>query len=85
MEDEWTENENDRLEIEKRTTNRELDEIKKGGYRDGRQKYAEDETLMQKGFDAGYKEFVKSAFLSEISKTSSTEIEAQTQLEKSQS
>lgn len=43
--------------VEKKTTERHLNEIKTNGFRDGTQSFMENETLIQQGFDSSYKIF----------------------------
>lgn len=50
------------LAVERRTTDRLLNDLRTNGYRDARQKFMEDETLMQAGFDAAYTRLVKLGF-----------------------
>ena len=49
--------------VEQRATERLLQEINASGFRDGHQKFMENESLMQSGFDHAYKLFFKLAFL----------------------
>ena len=49
--------------VEQRATERLLNELTTNGYRDARQKFAEEEKLIQLGFDIGYQQLVKLAFL----------------------
>lgn len=51
------------LELEQRSTDRLLNDLRTNGYRDARQKFMEDETLMQAGFDAAYTQLVRLGFL----------------------
>lgn len=48
---------------EQRTTERMLDDIRSNGFRDGHQKYMENEAYLQIGFDQAYKIFAKLAIL----------------------
>ncbi len=49
--------------VEQRATERHLADLSTNGFRDARQKYSEDERLIQIGFDIGYQQLVKLAFL----------------------
>lgn len=51
------------LTFEQRSTERALNDLRTSGYRDGRQMFMEDERLIQTGFDAAYKMFVKLGML----------------------
>ena len=51
------------FKIEQRATERHLKELNASGFRDGHQKWMENEALMQSGFDRAYKLFYKLAFL----------------------
>ena len=49
--------------LEQQSTERHLRELNASGFRDGHQKWMENEALMQSGFDHAYKLFFKLAFL----------------------
>lgn len=52
----------DTFAVEQRTTERHLNDLRTNGYRDARQKYMEDEALMQAGFDSSYAQLVRLGF-----------------------
>jgi hypothetical protein len=49
--------------IEKKSTERLMNDIQSNGYRDAYQEYSENEALIQLGFDSAYKMFTKCGFL----------------------
>lgn len=63
--DDETNNNNSNKEflIEQRTTERLLNEINTSGFRDGHQKFMEDEKYLQTGFDSAYRNLARLAFL----------------------
>lgn len=50
------------LDLERRATDRLLNDLRTNGFRDARQKYMEDESLMQAGFDTAYSLLVRLGF-----------------------